>query len=88
MSLPPLETGHRVRVVQHITTRDGDWSTPVEGRVVWCEAHPTGSWYAHGKDKRLWLRRLRLEKDDGELVDLTLDDCSRATVIEPTSATD
>ncbi|MFQ5423907.1 MAG: hypothetical protein ACE5F9_07995 [Phycisphaerae bacterium] len=88
MTLPPLEPGRRVRVIQHIATRDGEWSTPVEGCVVSCEARPTGSWYAHGKNKRLWLRRLRLEKADGELVDLTLDVSSRVTVIDPTPATD
>jgi hypothetical protein len=33
----------------------------------------TGSWYAHSKDKKLWLDRLQLKKDDGEIVYLNLD---------------
>ncbi|MBI5763401.1 MAG: hypothetical protein HZA51_07745 [Planctomycetes bacterium] len=41
---------------------------------------PTGSWFAHGKNDRLWLNRLRLLKDDGEVVELIL---SHDTVVSP-----
>ena len=37
----------------------------------------TGSWYAHAKNDRLWLDRLELQLDDGELVVLNLDHYSR-----------
>ena len=33
----------------------------------------TGSWYAHSRDKKLWLDRLELRKDDGEIVVINLD---------------
>lgn len=81
MTHGPLEAGDRVRVTQHIATRDGDWITHAEGRVVSREARPTGSWHAHGKNGKLWLERLRIEKDDGELVDLILDDRSEITLL-------
>ena len=49
------------------------WSTTVEGTVVrWRQAR-TGSWFAHAKDDKLWLDRLELRRDDGELVTLNLD---------------
>jgi hypothetical protein len=40
----------------------------------------TGSWFAHGLHDRLWLDRLELRKDDGEVVVLNLD---QYTVIVP-----
>lgn len=78
-----LTPGLRVRVAQRIATRDGVWTTMIEGKVVSCEPRPTGSWFAHGKDDRLWLNRLRIEGDDGELIDLTLDRNSTVTVLKP-----
>lgn len=80
--MPSLVPDQRVRAQQRIMTREGDWTTEVVGRVVWCESRPTGSWFAHGKDNRLWLRRLRLEKDDGELVDLTIDNRTTVTILD------
>ena len=40
----------------------------------------TGSWFAHAKDDQLWLDRLELRLDDGEITILNLD---QYTVIEP-----
>jgi hypothetical protein len=40
----------------------------------------TGSWYAHARDDQLWLDRMELRRDDGELVILNLD---QFTVVEP-----
>ncbi len=34
---------------------------------------PTGSWYAHGKNDKLWLKRLKLRKADGETTLLVID---------------
>lgn len=82
MPLPDLKLSQRVRVVQTIQTRAGAWKTQVEGRVVNIAADPTGSWFAHGKQDKLWLDRLRLEKDDGEIVDLVLDEKSVVTSLE------
>ncbi|MCK6456218.1 MAG: hypothetical protein L6Q92_06780 [Phycisphaerae bacterium] len=63
-----VEPGQRVRIRQTIHVRNGDWSHEVEGVVVSVERRPTGSWFAHGKRDKLWLRRVQLRKDDGELV--------------------
>lgn len=76
-----LSPSQRIRVVQTISTRSPGWATGIEGTVVEMSAQPTGSWFAHGKNDRLWLQRLRLAKDDGEIVDLVLDDTSVVTII-------
>jgi hypothetical protein len=76
-----LQPSQKVRVRQRIRTRTESWETQVEGTVISCESQPTGSWYAHGKNDRLWLRRLRLRRSDGEIVDFVLDDDTRITVL-------
>lgn len=81
-SVKKLVPGQMVRVSQTIHARDGDWHASVEGKVVQIAPKPTGSWFAHGKDDRLWLQRLRLEKEDGEIVDVNLDRDSVVTIIK------
>jgi len=69
-----FQPGDRVKVVQQIPQRDGDcWTSETEGVVVKYEQNKTGSWYAHSRDERLWLDRLTLRLDDGEVVVLILD---------------
>lgn len=53
----------------------------VEGVVVAFEQAKTGSWYAHSKDKKLWLDRLQLRKSDGEIVFVNLDQFSGVEVL-------
>jgi hypothetical protein len=72
----PLRAGTRVRVTQQVPRRQGHLKTAVEGSVVRYEQSKTGSWYAHGKDDKLWLDRLVLRRDDGEIVYLNLDQYS------------
>lgn len=72
--------GMRVKVTQQVPHRDEAWTSTVEGEVVSYQQAKTGSWYAHSKDDKLWLERLELRKDDGEIVILNLDQYSR---IEP-----
>jgi len=79
---PRLKPSQKVRVVQSIDTREGVWRTEVEGKVISVACRPTGSWFAHGKDDKLWLPRLRIEKEDGELVDLVLDGESVVTILD------
>lgn len=76
-----LQPSQKVRVRQRIRTRGGPWDTEVEGTVVSCAPQPTGSWFAHGKQDRLWLQRLRLRRSDGEMIDLVLDGDSSVTVL-------
>ena len=81
-----LQPGSRVRVRQVVRGRDKVWTAGVEGEVVRCFTKRTGSWHAHGRDGRLWLERLQIRKDDGELTTLNLDAESAITVLEPSEA--
>jgi hypothetical protein len=67
------EPGTRVRVTQQLPHRDQSWSSAIEGVVVRSRQAKTGSWFAHAKDDQLWLDRLELRLDDGELTILNLD---------------
>jgi len=70
------EPGQRVRVTQQMAQRDRAWTDTVEGVVVRCRQAKTGSWFTHAKDDKLWLDRLEIRLDDGELVVLNLDQFS------------
>lgn len=78
-----LSPGTRVRVTQQLPQGEQVWTTSAEGTVVRYRQAKTGSWYAHGRDDKLWLDRLEIRLDDGELVTLNLDQYS---VIEPVPA--
>ncbi|MCG3121978.1 MAG: hypothetical protein GIKADHBN_00351 [Phycisphaerales bacterium] len=73
--------GDRVRVTQQIARQSGSSAISVEGVVIRAGQAKTGSWYAHSKDDRLWLDRLELRKDDGELVTVNLDQYSNVDVL-------
>ncbi|MEM1184157.1 MAG: hypothetical protein AAGI53_04055 [Planctomycetota bacterium] len=68
-----FEIGQRVRIVQQIPRQSGTGTINVEGEVVAFGQSKTGSWFAHAKDKKLWLDRVELRKDDGEIVVCNLD---------------
>lgn len=76
----PLQAGVRVRVTQQMPQVEKVWTTSVEGTILRWRQAKTGSWFAHSQDDRLWLDRLELKRDDGEVVVLNLD---RYSVIEP-----
>ncbi|MCC6580515.1 MAG: hypothetical protein IT440_08735 [Phycisphaeraceae bacterium] len=67
------EPGAKVAVVQQIPHQGQVWTSRVVGEVVRCEQRKTGSWYAHAKDDKLWLDRMTLRKDDGEIIMFNLD---------------
>lgn len=71
--IPMFEPGTRVRVTQQVPQTHDVWSSSVEGEVIRYRQAATGSWYTHAKDDRLWLDRLEIRLDDGELVILNLD---------------
>jgi hypothetical protein len=77
------QPGRRVRVTQQLAQRDAVWTSTVEGVVTRWQQAKTGSWFAHAKDDKLWLDRLELRLDDGELAILNLDQYS---VIEAVSS--
>ena len=72
MTASSIAPSKRIRVTQTITGRDRTWETQTEGVVVSASPRPTGSWFAHGKNDKLWLNRVRIQRDDGELVDLII----------------
>ena len=78
---PQVQVNDRVEVTQVIERREGDWETTVCGTVVKIEEQPTGAWFAHGVDGKLWLGRLELRKEDGELTTLILDRHSRIKIL-------
>ena len=82
-----LKPGARVKVTQQIAARDYTWTTEVRGTIMEYEQKQTGSWYAHSKDDKLWLDRLLIRKDDGELTTLNLDDYSHIEIETDAPAT-
>lgn len=76
----PLQAGVRVRVTQQMPQVEKVWTTSVEGTIMRWRQAKTGSWFAHSQGDRLWLDRLELKREDGEVVVLNLDHYS---VIEP-----
>jgi hypothetical protein len=77
-----VQPGQRIRVMQTIRRRDGAWRMEVTGILISAEFKPTGSWYAHGKNDRLWLPRLVIQKDDGEITTISMDESTAIEVID------
>ena len=73
--------GQRVRVTQQIPRIKDGSTISVEGEVVRFGQQKTGSWFAHSRDDRLWLDRLEIKKEDGELVVCNLDQYSRVELL-------
>ena len=69
-----ISPGRRIRITQEIQARHYSFAAPVEGTVVRVERRPTGSWFAHGVDDKLWLDRIVLRKADGEISTISLDE--------------
>lgn len=80
--LTNYKPGMRVRVTQQIPFAKQAISTSFEGTILRFGQQKTGSWFAHGKDDKLWLDRLELKKDDGEIVVCNLDQYSRIEAID------
>jgi len=81
-----LVPGAKVKVIQQIAARNYSWNSETSGTVVEFRQKQTGSWYAHSKDDKLWLDRLTLRKDDGEITTLNLDEFSVVRVQSPAEA--
>lgn len=83
-----LTLGAVVQVTQQIARRDRTWTNLIKGTIVASEQRPTGSWFAHSKGDRLWLDRLVIRREDGEILTLILDDYSHVEILaaEPAPA--
>lgn len=82
LAMSKCRPGDRVRVTQQLPHRDQPWSTPIEGVITRFRQAKTGSWFAHAKDDQLWLDRLELRLDDGEITVLSLDRYSVIDVVD------
>ncbi|MFQ5590741.1 MAG: hypothetical protein ACE5HE_06245 [Phycisphaerae bacterium] len=78
--------GTPVCVMQTIQLRGQNMSIEVVGVVEEWEELPTGSWYAHGKGDKLWLKRLRIRKVDGEHTLLIVDNSTSMAKLEAQAA--
>ncbi len=76
-----LTPGVHVKVTQQIAARDRTIVTELTGTVLSFEQQTTGSWFAHSIQSRLWLDRLVLKKDDGEISTLILDQYTRIDLV-------
>ena len=80
-----LAPGSRVRITKQVARQGTALTNTVEGTVVKAEQRKTGSWFAHSKDDRLWLDRLELTKDDGEVYICNVDSQTVIEVIDTTA---
>jgi hypothetical protein len=74
--------GMVVEVTQQTPHGREVWATKTRGTVVKYEQAKTGSWFAHGKDDKLWLDRLTLRYEDGEIAVLNLDTYTHVELID------
>lgn len=77
-----LTPGTRVRITKQVSRLGKVPTISVEGTVVAYEQRKTGSWFAHSKDDKLWLDRLEIKKDDGEVYVCNVDGHTRIELIE------
>jgi len=82
MSESDFSPGTTVRVKQAVIRRGKSIEAEVVGVVEAWEDLPTGSWYAHGRNDKLWLKRLKLRKSDGEVTLLVIDDSTEIAKVE------
>ena len=75
-----LVPGTRVTITQQVPRKQKTWTTTVSGTVEKAEQRKTGSWFAHSKDDKLWLDRLVIRKDDGEIYICNLDQFTQIEV--------
>lgn len=86
MSAPETiyQPGRRVRITQQVPRQQfggGTMTTTIEGELIRYLQAKTGSWFAHSKDHKLWLERLEVRKDNGELVQVNLDQYTHVDVL-------
>jgi len=74
--------GTPVCITHAIEIRGENIMAEVVGGVQAWEELPTGSWYAQGKNDKLWLKRLKLRKADGEITLLIIDDTTKIARLE------
>jgi hypothetical protein len=81
------QPGTVLRITQQIPRRTDTYTTSVTGKVIRHERQNSGSWFARNKRNRVWLDRLILQKSDGEVSILNLDEYTVVEVLEGPAGT-
>jgi hypothetical protein len=71
---PKYTPGTRLRVTQSVRVGSRRWTTQVEGQVERESLRPVGGMEMGGKASYCQQPTLRLRRDDGEVIVVTLDD--------------
>ncbi len=74
--------GTVVRITQQIPRRTDTYTITVTGTVVRHERQSSGSWFARNKRNKVWLDRLILKKQDGEITILNLDEYTVVEILQ------
>ena len=74
--------GTVVKITQQIPRRIDTYTTVVTGTVVRQERQNSGSWFARNKRNKVWLDRLIIKKEDGEITILNLDEYTVVEVLQ------
>lgn len=73
--------GTLVKVTQQTARTLNTDTAVVTGKVLRQERQPSGSWFARNKRNKVWLDRLVIEKADGEISILNLDEYTHIEVV-------
>ncbi len=84
MTKHEIKPGQRIRVFKEVDRREGNWTHELSGTVLAVNAEETGSWHARGKNDKLWLTRIRLEKENGEITTIVADQHTRLELLDDT----
>ena len=79
--------GTLVKITQQIPRRTDTYTTTVTGTVVRHERQSSGSWFARNKRNKVWLDRLIIKKQDGEITILNLDEYTVVEILSGTPGT-
>jgi hypothetical protein len=82
MTIDECRPGQRVRIIQEVDRREGNWRAAVVGTIESVRQEKTGSTFAHSKDGRLWLLRVLLRKDNGELTTISVDPLTAVELLD------
>jgi len=81
-----IVTGQRILLIQQIPVSvNRVWIHRIIGKVVEAKQSKTGAWFAHSKDHRLWLDRIVIRMDNGELSECILDQYSHIEILADSS---
>jgi hypothetical protein len=85
-SPPQYPHGSRLRITQLVRVGHRRWLTQVEGVVVHESRRPVGGIEMGGKASYCHQKTVRLQRDDGELTEVAIDQETRVeTIAQPVS---